>query len=108
VFSVVVDVVSAAATRWPIPWNTEETGYILNRSTGFAALMRLLPDVYLDLGAVGSVPSVEALGKYLSRSGLTDADFNKEIFIPGTGGETRLYSALVSDMKFKRESAVAT
>jgi DGQHR domain-containing protein len=94
---------TAAAKRWPTAWNTKETGYILNRSTGFAALMRLLPDVYLDLGAVGSVPSVEAFGEYFGRVGLRDADFNKDVFIPGTGGETRLYSAFAVDMRLKKE-----
>jgi len=105
---VVWNLLTAAAKRWPTAWNTEGSGFILNRSTGFAALMRVLPDVYLDLNAIGSVPSVDAFEEYFSRVTLNDQDFNKEVFIPGTGGKTRLYSALASDMKFKKGTSVAT
>jgi hypothetical protein len=70
--------------------------------------MRLLPDVYLDFDAVGSVPSVDDFGGHFSRVTLKDADFNKEVFIPGTGGETRLYSAFAIDMKLKKDPSSAT
>jgi DGQHR domain-containing protein len=34
---------TVVANRSPKAWNTDETGFILNRTTGFVALMRLLP-----------------------------------------------------------------
>jgi DGQHR domain-containing protein len=98
---VVWNLLNAAARKWPVAWNTVQPGYVLNRSTGFAALMRILPEIYLDLEAVGTVPSVDAFASYFDRVNLSDAEFNKEVFIPGTGGETRLYNAFAIAMKFK-------
>lgn len=97
---------AAVAKKWREAWNTPETGFILNRSTGFAALMRLLPDLYLDCDQVGAVPSVETFLRYLDNITLTDADFNKDTFIPGTGGEKRLYDRMRSDLKLKSVSSV--
>jgi DGQHR domain-containing protein len=98
---VVWNLLTAAAKRWPTAWNTAETGYILNRSAGFSALMRVLPDVYFDLEAIGKVPTVEQFAQYFGLVTLTDSDFNKEVFLPGTGGETKLYKALAAEMKLK-------
>lgn len=92
---------TAVAKRWPIAWNTPETGYILNRSTGFAGLMRALPDFYLALEAVGKVPSVDDFAEFFARVDLQDDAFTKEIFIPGSGGETRLYNAVTAAIKVK-------
>jgi hypothetical protein len=92
------NLLTAVAQKWHTAWNTGESGQILNRTTGFAALMRILPDIYLDLHAVGTVPTVEAFASYFVKVSLTDKDFNKEVFIPGSGGETRLYHAFASSM----------
>jgi DGQHR domain-containing protein len=102
---VVWNLLAAAAKKWPVAWNTVEPGYVLNRSTGFAALMRILPDIYLDLEAVGTVPPVDAFATYFDRVNLNDAEFTKEVFIPGTGGETRLYHAFAAAMRFENGSA---
>lgn len=93
---------TAVAKRWPTAWNTLEPGYILNRSTGFAALMRVLPEVYLDMASIGNVPTVDNFAEYFGRVSLTDLEFTKEVFIPGSGGETRLFAGIISDMKLKR------
>jgi DGQHR domain-containing protein len=99
---VVWNLFTAAAKRWATAWNTSQAGFILNRTTGFAALMRVLPDIYLDLDAVGKVPSVESFSGYLANVGLADKDLNKEVFVPGTTGETTLYNALVQQMQLKK------
>jgi DGQHR domain-containing protein len=102
---VVWNLLTAAAKRWPTAWNTDRPGFILNRTTGFAALMRILPDVYVDLGAVGKVPSVDSFSEYFAKVSLEDEEFNKEVFVPGTSGETTLYNALAAQMKFKKNRA---
>ncbi|MFY9904295.1 MAG: DGQHR domain-containing protein [Terriglobales bacterium] len=95
---VVWNLLTAAAKRWSTAWNTEQPGFILNRTTGFAALMRILPDIYVDLDAVGSVPSVETFSTYFAEAKLADADLNKDTFVPGTSGETFLYNTLANQM----------
>jgi DGQHR domain-containing protein len=99
---VVWNLLTAAAKRWPTAWNTTQPGFILNRTTGFAALMRILPDLYVDLDAIGSVPSVDSFSEYFARVNLADGDLNKEVFVPGTSGETSLYKAFLTDMGLKR------
>jgi DGQHR domain-containing protein len=99
---VVWNLLTAVAKRWPTAWNTEQSGFVLNRTSGFAALMRILPDVYLDLESVGKVPSVDSFLQYFSAIVLQDTDFNKDMFVPGTSGETTLYNTLVSQIRWNK------
>lgn len=85
---------TAVAKRWPDAWHMEEPGHVLNRTTGFAALMRLLPLAYLALTEPGKVPQVKAFEGLFAKVQIRDAEFTKETFIPGTGGEKRLFAAL--------------
>lgn len=80
----------AVAKLWPTAWNTSEPGFILNRSTGFAALMRLLHPVYLHIAKPGDVPAIQQFQGLLSNAKFSDKDFNITNFVPGTTGETRL------------------
>ena len=88
----------AVATRWPTAWNTDETGFILNRTTGFAALMRLLPDLYRALTKPGGVPSEGDFAARLRKSSLQDSEFTRETYIPGSSGERRLLERLEQDV----------
>jgi len=85
----------AVAERWHGAWHSMETGFILNRSTGFAALVRFLPTAYLRVSEPGRVPKKADFQQVLAGINLADADLHKDIFIPGTGGEKRLYEALI-------------
>jgi DGQHR domain-containing protein len=93
------NIFTAVAKRWPTAWSTVESGFILNRSTGFTALMRLLPEIYINLEAIGTVPSVDMFFGYFERVTLEDKDFTKETFLPGTGGETELLNTFLTEMK---------
>jgi hypothetical protein len=99
---VVWNLLTAAAKKWPIAWNTEQPGFILNRTTGFAALMRVLPDLYIDMDVIGSVPSVDSFSAYFAKVSLADEELNKDVFVPGTSGETALYKAFLAEMDLKR------
>lgn len=81
---------TAVANKWPTAWNTSETGYVLNRSAGFGALMKILPDVYLSVAEPGDVPTVRDFAKIFSKVDMPDTAFIKDVFIPGSGGESRL------------------
>jgi DGQHR domain-containing protein len=87
---------SAVAERWNVAWHSMETGFILNRSTGFAALMRFLPTAYLKISGPGQVPKKPNFQQVLAEINLADAEFHRDIFIPGTGGEKRLYEAFMT------------
>jgi DGQHR domain-containing protein len=89
---------TAVARKWPAAWNSDTTGYILNRTTGFAALMRLLPSVYRAIAQPGEIPDEAAFARVLNRSELRDAAFTRETYIPGSSGERRLLEDLTEDV----------
>jgi len=99
ILTVVWNFFAAVNLRWPTAWNTNKTGSILNKSTGFTALVRLMADIYLDIDDIGSVPSVVDFQDYLDRSKLKDDYFVKENFLPGTSGEAGLYKLLAKELK---------
>ena len=79
--------------RWPLGWYDTKVGNILNRTTGFSALMRFLRDAYLFLGE--EVPTKEMFMDVFIKIALQDEDFNPKKYIPGSGGEKDLYTDLV-------------
>ncbi len=80
----------AARQRWPDAWQRVERGNILNRTTGFAGLMRFLKPAYNGFGQPGSVPPSQHFSDLLGRVQLGDADFNPERYAPGGTGEALL------------------
>ena len=89
---------TAVATKWPTAWNTTIEGFVLNRSTGFAALSRIMSAIYIQMAAFAYVPTVEEFRHYLNRASLVDADFTKDRFVPGSGGESSLFKVLYSQL----------
>lgn len=87
---------TAVQRRWPTAWNAKEAGNILNRTTGFSALMRFLPIAYASHGKAESVVSVEFFETLLSKVRLSDRDFTPENFPPGGAGTAKLYRELVA------------
>lgn len=88
----------AVRDRWPVAWESDERGVILNRTNGFRALMRALRQLSRVLKPHKKMPQKEDFDRYLARIGIEDADFTVENFKPGTSGESALYARLVSDM----------
>lgn len=84
----------AAAARWPKAWNNFDPGQILPRTTGFAALMRLLPIIWEKYDLYGQVPSRNVFEKYFALVPLGDANFTSEIYKPGSSGEAQLVSSM--------------
>jgi len=85
----------AVSEKWPGAWNLPQHGLILNRSTGFIALMRFLKDAYLSFDKIGEVISKIQFQKIFSSIDLSDKIFTKDEYIPGTGGQTKLYKQLL-------------
>jgi len=92
---------AAVAGRWPSAWNDDKSGRVLNQSTGFTALVRLMADIYVDIDEFGSVPSVEAFRNYLDLAEADDEFFIKENFLPGPSGEAGLYRFLAGQQGLK-------
>ena len=71
---------------WPIP----VTGSILNKTTGFAALMKFLRDTYLNKAVPGEMVSVAQFQSIFKKNNLRDEDFMPDNYKPGGTGESQL------------------
>jgi DGQHR domain-containing protein len=86
----------AVQDRWPIAWNDNIRGLILNRTAGFGALMRFFGVIYPQLkDADGPIVKKETFSGVFRHVGIEDTAFNTERYLPGTTGESRLYQDLV-------------
>jgi DGQHR domain-containing protein len=84
----------AVQARWPIAWHANATGYMLNRTNGFNALMRFFRSAYRYLSAPGQLVSSEDFLKIFERIKLADDDFNPQRFVPGSTGASDLAKEL--------------
>jgi hypothetical protein len=94
---------AAVAQRWPEAWELKRTGIVLNRTTGYRALMRFLPLAYLSLGCEMAFPTAEFKAIF-DRVRLDSDDFTPERFKPGTSGQAELYRKLQADTKLDESS----
>lgn len=87
----------AVRGRWPAAWASNERGAVLNRTTGFSALMRFLAVAYRQLDPTLSTVVTHAdFGSLLAKVQLDDRDFTRERFLPGSAGQGRLLNELLS------------
>jgi DGQHR domain-containing protein len=86
----------AVEDRWGDYWRIVRPGNILNRTTGFRALMMFLPHAYLRLGRPGDVPDRSDFYSIFASVRLDGADFTSDRFVPGTTGQTSLRNFLLS------------
>jgi hypothetical protein len=85
----------AVRDRWPMAWNADGLGYMLNRTNGYRALCRLLRPAYLHFSMGNDVINRSQFGDILKRSKMSDTDFVTDNFPPGTTGESLLFNRLV-------------
>lgn len=89
---------NAVRTRWPVAWSNPSQGFMLARSGGFRGLMRLLAPCVRKLRAKNLPLNSETFGELFAKSSLKDNDFVVTEFLPGSGGEARLFRLLESQM----------
>ena len=89
---------AAVSQRWSNAWSDFETGQVLARSTGFAALMRLLPDIYNDIKDPPAIIKIAQFKYYFDKCTLNDDGFTSDIFKPGSTGEGDLLRKLRADI----------
>jgi DGQHR domain-containing protein len=80
----------AVQERWPDSWSLKQRGKILNRTTGYRALMQFLPILILSLDLIDELPGVSIFKEQLDKVQLTDDQMNTEEFKPGTSGQFKL------------------
>lgn len=95
---------TAVAAKWTKAWDLKQRGLILNRTTGYRALMRFLPLALFTLG-LDSVHSTDEFFSIIDRVTLTDDDFRPEIFKPGSSGEGALFRRIVANTGIPENAA---
>ena len=92
----------AVKVRWPEPWDNvnEQPGLILNRTTGYAALMRFLRQVYLRHGERGGILSSEACSEVFGEMSIADEELTRDEFIPGSSGISALYRRMMAEVQW--------
>lgn len=85
----------AVQKKWPGAWTVIQPSMILNRSTGFIALMRFFRDVYVYLNQPDTVISKEKFIEMFAPIDLKEGNFTKEHYVPGTSGQAKLYADLL-------------
>jgi len=87
----------AVQQRWPKAWEgVHVSGNMLPRTNGFRGLMRFLPHAYMAKGGPPRITPAEGFLEILNRINLNDSEFTTARYEPGTSGESRLYSDLIS------------
>ncbi|MDO8926480.1 MAG: DGQHR domain-containing protein [Sideroxyarcus sp.] len=97
---------SAVKERWPVAWVDRSKGAILGRSTGFAALLRLLPEVVVRITAspLDRDSSIIDKGEFLAILNLiriNDDEFVSIKYLPGSSGEGKLFTDMLSYIEGK-------
>jgi DGQHR domain-containing protein len=95
---------TAVQGRWPNAWNLKQKGMILNRTTGYRALMQFLPLVILSLDLIDKVPEVALFREIFDKVRLDDNDLNTEEFKPGTSGQAKLRDVFELQTRISNET----
>lgn len=80
--------------KWTDAWMQVEPNKILNRSTGFIALVRFLGDIYKHFNKTGEVISTSDYKSIFNKIDLKSDDFTRQNYLPGSGGQSKLYNDL--------------
>jgi len=93
----------AVQKKWPEAWNEVKVDNILNKSTGFVALMKFLKDAYLSFNRIGKVITVDEFREIFKKIYLKNEDFNKGKYKPGGIGQSDLYKDLLSQSGLSKQ-----
>lgn len=85
----------AVQKRWTTAWDELTPNMILNRSTGFIALMRFFKHAYLHFEKIGEIVTKEEFYSIFERIDIKEEEFNKEKYVPGSSGQGQLYRDLL-------------
>lgn len=80
----------AVSSRWPKAWNSGGKGFILNRTNGFRALMKVFGKAYNFVANPGDYVPAAKYGTLFDLVKVKDDYFNVNNFKPGSSGEADL------------------
>jgi DGQHR domain-containing protein len=92
---------AAVRRKWPEAWNEVRVDMVLNKSTGFVALMKFFRDAYLSFEGRGGVIEQKYFDEIFDRIDIPAVDFNKQNYVPGGIGQAKLYKDLQSKSGLK-------
>ncbi len=87
----------AVRDRWQESWDWTGNGRILNKTSGFEALMKFLKPAYKSITGPGGKPTKAQFSAVFERTSLTDGDFTTDTFKPGSSGSAALFHRLLAD-----------
>lgn len=94
----VVNYFLAVQNKWTNSWNTVANNNVLNKSTGFVALMKFFKDACLfyktELDNSDEI-SKESFIQLFNKIDITDGTFNNQNYLPGAKGQADLYKELL-------------
>lgn len=85
----------AVQRKWPNAWDELTDNNILNKSTGFLALMRFFKNAYLSFDRIGAVVSKEEFESIFEPITISQDELTKENYLPGSSGPSKLYNELL-------------
>ena len=85
----------AVQRKWPTSWENVERGNIMNRTTGFGALMRYMRVAYVSMDMPDQVIKADEYGLIMKGIDLDDGTFTPDKYLPGSSGEKALFDELV-------------
>jgi DGQHR domain-containing protein len=91
---VIFNYFTAVSEKWPTAWNQKHRGLILNRTTGYRALVQFLAILILSKDFIDKVPDTSVFLDIFKQVRLTDEELNTENFKPGSSGQAQLRKAL--------------
>lgn len=97
IFACLTNYFSAVRSRWPTSWDDAPTGSVLNRTTGYAALMKFLRPVYVANCSSGEVIKESVCRDIFSRISIGDEEFTRDNFLPGSAGISALYKRFLAE-----------
>ena len=99
IVEIMLNYFGAVSTPFPPAWEPMGTGNILNRTNGYNGFMRFLRPAYRYYTTSGEVVSEDDFFGLFKRVKLKDFDFNRDNYLPGTSGATKLYNDLAAETK---------
>jgi len=92
----------AVKNKWPISWETIGGGNILNKTTGFIALMKFLKNVTDCANDFNELLEKEYYTKIFDKISMPDGEFTSGRYPSGKTGQDNLYKAFLDAMFQKK------
>jgi DGQHR domain-containing protein len=85
----------AIESKWPNAWGPVTEKMILNKSTGFLALMKFFKDSYTSINKPNQIITKEEFQAIFNVIDINEVDFNRDVYVPGSSGQGKLYKDLL-------------